>query len=315
MARQICARHSVEAVLGHAPLPYLGVLTGCPQSARRCYAVHSPFVAELQANQENRPSVRHRLSWRAAGLIETRIYQQSAVVHCDSAYTLAHIRDAYPHAVGEKGIALPGWVDTDRFTPSGEASREVRLRLGAPWKTDAPTFFTLRRLVPRMGLDALVEAAAILSARGRVFQLVIGGDGPQRTVLEESVRSLRLDRTIAFLGRVSEEALVDSFRAADCFVLPTRTLECFGLIVLESYACGVPVIGVPVGSIPEVMGEEMGAWIADDNSPAALAARMEEFLSGRLAIDATRLRARALEFRFERVARLHEAALFNGGAQ
>src|SRR5439155_3903477 len=131
--------------------------------------------------------------------------------------------------------------------------------------------------VPRMGPDTLVEATALLAEKGRECRVVIGGEGPERQPLEILALERGISDRVAFLGRISEQQVSDSYAAADCFVLPTRALECFGLIVLEAYASGLPVVGVPVGSIPEVMGPEFSAWIADDNQPVALAQRMEDF--------------------------------------
>jgi glycosyltransferase involved in cell wall biosynthesis len=79
--------------------------------------------------------------------------------------------------------------------------------------------------------------------------------------------------------------------------------------VLEAYASGVPVVGVPVGSIPEVMGAEFAGWLADDNQATALAQRMEDFLARRLVADPARLRHRAMEFEMGRMAELHERML------
>ncbi len=110
---------------------------------------------------------------------------------------------------------------------------------------------------------------------------------------------------------IEDARLADCFGAADCFVLPTRALECFGLIVLESFACGVPVVGVPVGSIPDVIGPALRAWIAGDNEAPALASRMDDFLTGRLAASPIALRNRAMEFAFETVAARHERVLLS----
>jgi glycosyltransferase involved in cell wall biosynthesis len=160
-----------------------------------------------------------------------------------------------------------------------------------------------------MGLDTLIEAAAILSKEGFDFKLVIAGEGPQLEPLRNQSSALCLQNRVTFLGRVSEERLINVFRAGDCFVLPTRLLEGFGLIILEAYACGTPVIAVPVGAIPEVLGASFRDWLARDNSPAALAERMRDFLMGRLIADSKRLRCRALEFDFRTMAALHEHVL------
>lgn len=121
--------------------------------------------------------------------------------------------------------------------------------------------------------------------------------------------ALLLQERVAFLGRVPEEQLVDVFRAGDCFVLPTRFLEGFGLIILEAYACGTPVIAVPVGAIPEVFGNSLQHWLAHDNSPSAIAERMRDFLTNRLVAEPDRLRRRALEFDYRTMAALHERQL------
>lgn len=307
--RELVTEQPLTTLLGHTQLQYLVAASVCGASIRRCYAAHSPFVAELMENVTTRPTLKQRLAWRGARWMERRILQISDVVHCDSDYARGLMVAAYPDVLDHKAVVLPAWVDGTRFRPGRIERSALRGRLGAPWMADVPTFFTLRRLVPRMGIDTLIEAAASLARSGRPFRLVVGGEGPERPRLEALAQARGIGDRVAFIGRVSEEQIVDTFAAADCFVLPTRALECFGLIVLESYACGVPVIGVPVGSIPEVMGPAFRAWIADDNAAPALARRMEEFLSGRLLVDPARLRARALEFDRSLVAPQHERAL------
>ncbi len=303
-------RHRIAAVLGHAPLQYLGALAGAGAGTRKCYAVHSPFVEEWKSNLQLNSKLRKRLALPIVARMESRIFGKSDLIHCDSAYCLELIRAEYPGQIGEKGIVLSGWVDTQRFTPAAESRNQLRRRLGAPWNSTTNIFFTLRRLVPRMGLDTLLEATAIVARDGYAFKLVIGGDGPERQPLEAQVQRENLADRVVFLGRIPEDRLVDCFRAANCFVLPTRALECFGLIVLEAYACGIPVVGVPVGAIPEVMGVQLSAWVAQDNSAPALADKMRDFLRSRLAVSPEQLRDRALQFSLGTMARKHEQALF-----
>ena len=72
--------------------------------------------------------------------------------------------------------------------------------------------------------------------------------------LRAMVKDYDLDGAVKFLGRVSEEDLPRYYQAADFFVLPTRELEGFGLVILEAMACGTPVLGTPIGAIPETVG-------------------------------------------------------------
>ncbi len=318
MARRIACEvgreRPLRALLGHTQLQYLAASGTCSRAVRRCYGVHSPFEAELREGVTGRPTLKQRAAWLGAAWIERRILEASDVVHYDSCYTRHFMEERYPAATRGKGVVLPGWVDDTRFRPAVLPRDELRRRLGSPWQPGVTTFFTLRRLFPRMGIDTLITAAARLAQEGRRFRLVIGGEGPQRSALEAEAAARGIGDRVDFVGRIPDAQLADHFAAADCFVLPTRALECFGLIVLESYACGVPVVGVPVGSIPEVIGPEFQAWLAENNRAPALAERMDDFLEGRLVADPGRLRAWAGTFGLAAVAERHERVLLRGEA-
>jgi len=308
VAARIASNGLIEALLGHSPLQYLGALASC-RPMRKCYAAHSIFVDEWRSNHPGVQRWNVRLACAISGILERRIYSRSDLVHCFSEYMLGELRQKYERSLRGKCAVLPAWVDTKRFTRSRETRRQVRERLGSPWDPQATTFLAVRRLVPRMGLDTLLEAAAILAKEEHTFKLVLAGEGPQLQPLKDRSLALSLQDRVTFLGRVPEERLVDVYRAGDCFVLPTRSLEGFGLIILEAYACGTPVIGVPVGAIPEVFGASFHDWLARDNSPVALAERMRDFLMGRLVVDSDRLKCRASEFDFHTMAALHEHTL------
>ena len=103
-----------------------------------------------------------------------------------------------------------------------------------------------------MGLDTLIDAVDRVANHSPPFRVLIGGDGSLRPNLEKRVRDLRRESTVKFLGRLAESQIPLCYAAADCFILPTRALECFGLIVLESFAAGTPVIAARVAAIPEL---------------------------------------------------------------
>jgi glycosyltransferase involved in cell wall biosynthesis len=191
------------------------------------------------------------------------------------------VRQVHGEALAARFRVVPGWVDLSRFRVI--ADREAaKVALG--WPTDRPVLFCLRRFVPRMGLEALIDAAASLRASGRVFHLVMGGDGPLRENLVARTASLGLAGAVSFPGRAAEDLLATMYGCADAFVLPTAELECFGLIAIEALACGRPVLATPVGAIPEVVGQVEPRWIAGGDNHEALAALIGAFLDGRLPI-------------------------------
>jgi N-acetyl-alpha-D-glucosaminyl L-malate synthase BshA len=80
--------------------------------------------------------------------------------------------------------------------------------------------------------------------------LVMIGDGPDRPAAEEEARSLGVESSVSFLGKL--EQIAPLLAAADLFILTSQT-ESFGLSALEALASGVPVIGTNVGGLPEVI--------------------------------------------------------------
>jgi glycosyltransferase involved in cell wall biosynthesis len=132
-----------------------------------------------------------------------------------------------------------------------------------------------------MGLDTLIDAAARVACR-RPFRILIGGSGPDAARLSQAIESKGLSDRVYLLGRIPEEQLPLCYAAADAFVLPTRSLECFGLIVLEAFACGTPVIGARVGAIPELLTQVGDEWMFPPSDPDALADRLDSFLDRKL---------------------------------
>jgi glycosyltransferase involved in cell wall biosynthesis len=161
-----------------------------------------------------------------------------------------------------------------------------------------------------MGLDRLVEAVKQITDEGQTLRLLIGGSGSMEGELRAQIMALGLEDTVFLLGRVPDEQLVDTFAAADCFVLPTTALECFGLITLESYACGVPVIATPVAAIPEIVKQHDASWLTSGTSASEIAVTLRKFLSKELEHDAGGLRKIAESYRVEeKAARLTATVL------
>jgi alpha-1,6-mannosyltransferase len=120
---------------------------------------------------------------------------------------------------------------------------------------------------PGTALDAL-EA---LLRRGERAVLVVAGDGPLRTRLEQRARERRLP--VTFLGHVADRALLGALQASADVCLAPGPAETFGLAALEAMACGTPVVASAVSALPEVVGSA-GATAADSGDSFADAVRL-----------------------------------------
>lgn len=187
---------------------------------------------------------------------------------------------------------VPPGIELDRFTPGDRD--EARDRLGVP--REAFVAVAARRLVSRMGLDVLLDAWRTVAAERADALLLVAGEGPDRDSLEARAAGL----PVRFLGRVDDETLVDAYRAADLSVVPSVALEGFGLVALESLACGTPVVVTNVGGLPEAVRDLDPSLVVPAADAAALAARILAPLP-----HASDCRAHAERFGWDAVAKRH----------
>jgi glycosyltransferase involved in cell wall biosynthesis len=174
---------------------------------------------------------------------------------------------------------VPGGVDTARFGII-ESRAEARAALGLP--ADRPIVLTTRRLVPSKGIEPLIEAVALVRRQIREILLLIAGTGPLAETLQRRVRELGLDDNVRFLGFVDDPELPRTYRAADLFVVPTVAMEGFGLVVIESLACGTPAIVTPVAGLPETVRDFDPSLIMRGSAPHDLADAIVDRLDGTL---------------------------------
>jgi glycosyltransferase involved in cell wall biosynthesis len=272
----------VDVVHGHVPLTYLAALDLYEKTARTCYTVHSPARMEMEIGWKGSGWARRLVAPGALAVLnrmERDALSRSQVITALSRYTIGLISEIHGREIADRIQLIPGWTDTNRFRPAADRD-SLKAALG--WRTDVTVFFTLRRLVPRMGLEQLMEAAGQLAREGKKFQLAIGGGGPLAEALAEQSRKLGLEERVTFMGRISDETLPSAYAACDAFVLPTAALEGFGIIALEALASGRPVLATPVGGIPEILVDVEPKWMATSTDANSIARLLRDYLDGRL---------------------------------
>ena len=99
-------------------------------------------------------------------------------------------------------------------------------------------------------------------------QAVIGGDGAEKPALEKLVRSLGLEAHVSFKGWVTEHCAF--YNDIDWLCVPSRC-EPFGLVALESFKYGVPVLAARVGGLKEIIVDGNNGLLFEANSPQAIA--------------------------------------------
>ena len=110
------------------------------------------------------------------------------------------------------------------------------------------------RLVSTKGVDVLLRAARILREQGRSFELLIIGDGPERSHLEELAKHLGLTPWVNFAGRLPAAQLDAALDRSTLLVVPSLGGEVFGLVLAENMLRGIPVLASDLGAFVEVSG-------------------------------------------------------------
>ncbi|MFQ5803673.1 MAG: glycosyltransferase family 4 protein [Candidatus Methylomirabilales bacterium] len=248
----LSCRIPFDALIFHQPLSALGVtLVRESRHIPKVYVFHSPWAEEYAARGPDPKSglaIGGRFLRRAVEHFVLRTCQRIFVL---SRFMADRFVKAHP-GFAERVVCLPGGVDLERFRPA-EDRQAAKATLRLPSR--GPLLLTVRNLEPRMGIDHFLHAVKEVTKNGREVNLIIGGEGPLKADLEGLAKQLGLETSVRFDGYIPDERLPTYYQVADFFVLPTKALEGFGLVAVEALACGTPVLGTPVGAIPEILGD------------------------------------------------------------
>lgn len=205
----------------------------------------------------------------------------------------------------------PCGVDLAIFNPGASASRaQARDRIGIAEHEKVVIY--VGRIEPLKGLETLFGAARIVAQRvANLRVLVVGGAkaGSDNATERELARlqgvaaDLGVAPCIEFLGPVPQSGLPDLYRAADVCAVPSR-YESFGMVALESLACGTPVVASRTGGLQNTIRHDQNGYLAPIGDERAFAGYLERVLcqpatSARLSEEAAR---RATRYSWQRVA-------------
>jgi glycosyltransferase involved in cell wall biosynthesis len=185
----------------------------------------------------------------------------------------------------ERFAVVANGVDPSRFCPADAATRaQVRASLGLP--TDRFLILFAGRVDPEKGVQRALEAMTLLEPRE--FHLAIAGDanpgsfGGDRAKAQAYAQDLRARHTngaVTWLGRLQDVSSL--LAAADAVVLPSLVPDSLPLIVLESLACGTPIVASAVGGIPEMLTGPLAANLIPAVEPGLFAQRLYEIRNWR----------------------------------
>ncbi len=205
---------------------------------------------------------------RAIGEAQVVVAADRLVANTDEeGAQLVVLFDADPDRV----ITVPPGVDLEVFRPVDGAS--ARARLGLP--PDALVLLFVGRIQPLKAPDVLLRAVSRLLAdrpglRDRLVVAVVGGPSGSGLAHPESLQSLAADLGVAdvvrFTKPVPQVELPEWYRSADLTVVPSYS-ESFGLVAIESQACGTPVVAAAVGGLRTAVADSVSGVLVPGHDP------------------------------------------------
>jgi glycosyltransferase involved in cell wall biosynthesis len=220
--------------------------------------------------------------------IARRVWRDAAGVFAVS----RSLRELAQRTAGDSPIGiLPNGVDADHFRPGANGGSRELVFAG--------------RLIPRKGVEFLLDAMAALAERHPGLRLTIAGDGPERAALEAQRDRLGLAAQVTFAGQLGRSELADLLGRSGILVLPAVN-DAVPNVVLEGMAAGMAVVVTETSAAGIVDGN---GQLVPPGAPGALAAAIERYLldPDLLARHQRRSRALALARSWEAVAADHLA--------
>ncbi len=160
---------------------------------------------------------------------------------------------------------IPNGYDEKLFKPVSPI--EARKKLGLP--LNKKILLSVGNLVAVKGHTYLLDAMKfVLRKRDDVILLIIG-PGSLSENLRKKTRILNLERKVFIIGEVEHEEIPVWMNACDVFILPSL-MESFGVVSIESMACGKPVVGTRVGGTPEILRSDDVGILVEPSNPKSM---------------------------------------------
>lgn len=240
--------------------------------------VQVPIVFHMHG--ASNPLLNSRYGWARIGPLVyfyERLFR-TVVRHCRLVISvdtdgLRRCRSILTAPAGERCVLVPTcfdeWVfhvDSEPGRPDATGTSRVKKQV-----------IFVGRLEEGKGTDVLLASFALLAERRDDVTFMIVGDGTQRAKMEALSRSLGIQEETYFSGWAEPEAVADLLRASDVYFLPS-VAEGLPIAVLESLACGTPVVATPVGDLSRIIQDGANGFLVSAPSAEGFSKVLEQAL-------------------------------------
>jgi glycosyltransferase involved in cell wall biosynthesis len=193
--------------------------------------------------------------------------QRASFVVCISDYARSQLMTLCPPETWSRLHVIHVGIPIEQFTRSDDEGRA----------DGAPVILFIGRQVPEKGQAVLLEATALLIARGHVVKVTLAGEGPARAALEGLAERLGVASHVSFPGAVGQEEIQALYASAAIFCLPSFAEGVPG-VLMEAMAMRLPVVSTRITGIPELVDDGHTGLLVAPGRSDELATALERLL-------------------------------------
>lgn len=206
------------------------------------------------------------------------LYKRWAIRQADQIITVSKanqklLSDLYP-LVKEKIFTVHNGISLKTNLISNDQKKRIRKELFKASEHNQ-ILLSVGTLHPRKGFKYLIKAFQKVHHKNPSTRLIIAGEGPERPILEKLISNLGLVNKILLLGQRNN--INQLMQSADLFILPSLK-EAFGLVIIEAFSAGLPVIATEVGGIPEIIVNQKNGLLIKPGNKFAIEKAIEKLL-------------------------------------
>lgn len=193
-------------------------------------------------------------------------YLNSFLKHCHSVFVPTigmkdYLTDKCGYNAGNIDV-LPTGIEENHFQVTEGEKLALRKTYGAE---GMPMFLSVSRMAHEKNVNFLLDGISRLKEQyGRPFKVLMVGDGPNKEEYENKCRELGIDKEVIFTGKVKNQEIAPYFAAADAFLFASKT-ETQGIVVLEAFAGGSPVIALDATGVSDLVVDGVNGFLCPEN--------------------------------------------------
>ncbi len=258
----------IWAMMAHA--------VGVPAALFKTSFPKVPYILTLQEGDPPH-EIEHTMRW--FGPFFRRAFSRADVVQ-----SISHFLDTWGKNMGAKNIrcVIPNGVSLQLFSHQCTDAERTKTWEALKRKSGDTFLVTTSRLVHKNGIDTVIRSLALLPSS---VHFAIYGEGVEEDALKTLAQDIHVSERVHFMGQVAQSELPCVLQACDIFIRPSRS-EGMGNSFIEAMAAGIPVIGTPVGGIPDFLfdeernpGKEATGYIVDPENPEDIAATIKNIMA------------------------------------